>query len=65
MQPKAMKGCLVPSLRATMIVALIVCESICGLAKEIDLVKEMHVLAFNKLPGKLGRHLSRQSTITK
>ena len=54
MQPKAM------------IVALSERNDIGGLAKDIDLLKDLHAtLAFNKLPSKLGRQLSRQSTITK
>ena len=48
-----------------MIVTLIERDNIGGLAREIDLLKDLHGLAFNKLPGKLGRQLSRQSTITK
>ena len=37
-----------------MIVALIEHDNISGLATEIDLLKGLHVLAFNKLTGKLG-----------
>ena len=48
-----------------MIAILIERDKIGGLAKEIDLLKDIHALAFNKLPGKLSRLLSRQSTITK
>ena len=48
-----------------MIVALIEHDYIGDLAKEIDLLKNLHVLAFNKSPGKLGRQLSRKSTITR
>ena len=54
-----------PSWKATVIVALIERDNIGGLAKEIDLVEDLHVLTFNKLPGKLGRPLPRQSTITR
>ena len=53
-----------PSWKATVIVALIECDNTGGLAKEIDLLKDLHALAFNKLPGNLGRLLSRQSSIT-
>ena len=60
MHPKAMKGWLLLSLRATIIVALNEHDNICGLAKEIDLMKDLHSLAFFKLPGKLGRQLPRQ-----
>ena len=38
-----------------MIIALIERDNISGLAKEIDLLKDLDVLAFNKLRGKLGR----------
>ena len=48
-----------------MIVTLIERDSFGGLAEEIDLLKDLHALAFNRLPGKLGRQLSRQSTITR
>ena len=42
-------------------------DNIGGLAKEIDLLRDLHhdALAFNNLPGKLGRQLSRQSIIAK
>ena len=40
-------------------------KNIGGLAKEIDLLKYLHALAFNKSPGKLGRQQSRQSAIIK
>ena len=48
-----------------MIATLIERDNIGGQAKEIELLKDLHAQAFNELPGKLGRQLSRQSTITK
>ena len=53
MQQKVLKGWLLPLLLATMIVALFERDDICGLAQEIDLWKDLHVLAFNKLSSKL------------
>ena len=38
-----------------MIITLIERDNIGGLAKEIDLLKDLHVLALNKVKGKLGR----------
>ena len=41
-----------------MMVALNESNNTSGLAKEIDLLKDLHILAFNKLPCKRGRQLS-------
>ena len=62
MQPKAIKGWLLPSSRATMIVTLIERDNIGGLAREIDLLKDLHVPASTKSPCKLGRQQSNQQS---